>query len=136
MIEFVTDKSRITEAVMNLIKDKHPDLTVERAKKLFWQNIRDTGGLGLSYDGYMAFKIAELESWEFPVSAVTKHGTLSLMSYAVIIDRKLPCPWYITVTRKEKFITVYDSRVATMIMLHGDFGQYLETLENLYESNS
>lgn len=135
MIEFITDKSRITEAVMNLIKDKHPDLTVERAKKLFWQNIRDTGGLGLSYAGYMAFKTAELESWEFPYTSSTKYGTLSLLSYAVIVDRKLPCPWYINGIKKEKFITVFDSRVATMITLHGDFGQYLETLENLYESN-
>jgi hypothetical protein len=132
MIEFVTDKTKIATAVVDLIKDKTA-ITVDIASRIFWKNIRNTGGLGLTSYGYEAFKIAELEFWEFPFSTVTKYGTLSIISYSVIVDRKLPCPWYMNVTKKEKCIAVFDSRVATMITLHGDFGHYLDTLENIYD---
>lgn len=128
MIKFVKDKKIICSAILKIIYPEHTDDDLTRATKTWWVNIRNTGGLGLTDTGYEAFLKAEIENYTFLLEK-----TPSLILYALELNKKIPCPYYLRYIKRERYITVYDTRVAVMIQLHGNVKDYLNTLENLYD---
>lgn len=88
--------------------------------------MRGSGGLGLTEVGYQMFEEAKLEHYTFDVDI-----PWSLIHVIGLrCDRAIPCPFFLHGTIPKRYISVYDSRVAVMIQLHGSFSSYLTYLEN------
>lgn len=102
------------------------DYGLSSALRTWWVNLRSSGGLGLTTTGFQMFKDAKLEYYDFEVS----ESMSAIYFIAVRCDRVIPCPYYLRYIGRKRYITVYDSRVAMMIQLHGSFMSYLESLEN------
>lgn len=120
-------KRKITKAILAQIPDSHIDLNM--AMKAFWLDIRNEGGLRLSDSGEKAFKVADIESFEFPfrLKRITdKDAIYSYQNLMLDLSQKLPCPYYIGRHKpNEPFIKIYDSKIAMMVNLYGDIYEYL-----------
>lgn len=129
MIRYCTNRTEITRTVLRLV---YPDWNDESgyglssALRTWWVNLRDSGGLGLTATGHQMFEKAKLEHYTFDVDI-----TLSLMPVIGLrCDRAILCPFFLHYTGRKRYISVYDSRVAMMIQLHGSFDSYLTHLES------
>ena len=122
---FVTDKEKIVIAVLPLIPETEI-ATVDYAMKTWWKNIRNTGGLGLTRFGDQMFMSMGLEHWEFDIGEASMLGNIGA---AITLDRRMVCPYYFYSDKKRKRVRLYDSRVAMIVALSGDFTSYLNTLE-------
>lgn len=128
MINYIRDKTAITSRVLQIIDPDYNQETLETVLSEWWANIRKNGGLGLTSAGKLAFDEAELEYWEIPV----KIGTVVKSSTKLALDRHIPCPWILIggLGRKRiKFdlvLRLYDSRVASIVILYGGLEQYLD----------
>lgn len=93
-----------------------------QALKQWWFNLRDSGGLRLSQQGYIIFNILEIERWEHNLdSTIINAGML------IVLDKKLTCPYYITPGKKPKLI-MFGSKETMMLKLYGDIDRYLQML--------
>lgn len=126
MIKYVTDRSAITKKVLEVIYPEYTEADLIAARLRWWGNIRSSGGLGLSEAGHEAFQRANLEHYTFLVDI----SLPTIYVIAIRVDRALPSPHILRYIDRKRYITVYDSRVAMMIQLHGSFMSYLESLEN------
>lgn len=126
MIKYVTDRSAITKKVLEIVQPDYTETDLNIARLRWWLNIRSSGGLGLTDAGHAAFQRAELEHYTFLVDIPLP----TIYVIAMRVDRVLPGPYILRYIQRQRYITVYDSRVAMMIQLHGSFVSYLESLEN------
>ena len=55
------NKREITQRLLELIPDRQLD--VDQALKVWYMNIRESGGLRLTSIGYTVLKTLEIESW-------------------------------------------------------------------------
>lgn len=119
-------KRRITKAILEQIPGQ---IDLEMAMKTWWLDIRNEGGLRLSDAGDQAFKVADIESFEFPFRLKKITDTEAIYSYQTLmldLSLKVPCPYYIGRHKpNEPFIKIYDSKIAMMINLYGDIYEYL-----------
>jgi hypothetical protein len=103
----------------------YPDApTVDDAMRTWWQNIREDGGLRLTYEGYHVFSnFLELSSYTFelPEKLLTPKNLIAL-------DRRMTCPYYIVNNRKHNHMVMFGSREAMMAVLHGDMQQFIKSL--------
>jgi hypothetical protein len=126
-------KLKITELVLGQIpKNLNYDLSGRlKSNDLLtkWWFTGRSGGLRLTERGDQAFKLAEIEFYEYEIPAgsiaVTYH------SFALQLSKKIACPYYLDVnTTKGKFIIrLYDSRIAMMVSLYGNLKDYLESIK-------
>lgn len=123
---FVKDRRLITKTVLSLINPDHTENDLDTAMATWWQNIRSTGGYGLSYAGSRAFDKAEIGHTEFEDGPSSHMGN---MSRNLSLDRKMLVPYYFYSDKKTRKIKVYDDRVALLITLHENIGSYLQTLD-------
>lgn len=126
MIKYVTDRSAIIKKVLGIIEPEYTEADFNIARLCWWVNIRSSGGLGLTDAGHAAFQRANLEHYTFLVDIPLP----TIYVIAMRVDRVLPGPYILRYIDRKRYITVYDSRVAMMIQLHGSFVSYLESLEN------
>ena len=127
MSEFVVDRRRITEAVLKLLKPEYTKSDIEVALYKWWKNPRSTGGRRLTEEGHKYFVLADIEYQEFDAGEAFYEG---YMKFELMLDRRMPCPYYLIYQNKRKYIRVYDNRISTMISLYGDFNDYLKNLED------
>lgn len=127
MSNFVSDRRLITERVLALLE---PDYTTEQLDQCmirWWKNIRSSGGFGLTVEGDTKFTAAGLESWNFSDGIV--QNSFNAMIFGLSLDKKMVVPYYAYFSNKTKYVRVYDSRVAMIMELYGNVGEYLNTLE-------
>jgi len=129
MIEYVRDKTLITKRVIQLYDPDYCQETLDSALSTWWSNIRKNGGLGLTVVGKEAFDLAGLEYWDVPV----KLGEILKTTTRLALDRNMQCPWFLTgvgVGGKNKLLKpmlrLYDSRVTSMVILHGGLEAYVD----------
>jgi hypothetical protein len=125
----MTDRPVITETVLALIQPEYTQEDVHKAEATWWTSwttAHRRGGFGLTELGNSKFVLAELESYTFHLDKAMP----SLLVYALEIDRKMICPYFLRYIKQDRYITVYDSRVAVTIQLHGNFSSYLNNLED------
>jgi len=126
MSAFVTDRQRITRAVLNVLKEDHTESDFEIALYRWWKNPRSTGGLRLTDEGHKFFTHAEIEHHEFDAGDAFYEG---YMKFELMLDRRMPCPYYLIYQNKRKYIRVYDSRISTLIALYDSVQKFLDTME-------
>lgn len=126
MSTFVTDRQRITRAVLLAIRNDYTESHFETALYRWWKNPRSSGGLRLTDDGANSFDQAEIEYHQFDAGDALYEG---YMKFELMLDRRMPCPYYLIYQNKRKYIRVYDDRISTLISLHGDVVGFLNTME-------
>lgn len=117
------NKLEITQAILDQLQLEG---SVEEVLSLWWVNIRNSGGLRLTRDGYRALKSLDLESWEVSVDPKKFDRKLILL-----LDKKLQAPYYIEVGKKSPSainIVMFSSREAMMALLYGDLKAFLKNL--------
>jgi hypothetical protein len=116
------DKVKLVETLIAALPDEHEE-TVDRAMKLWWYNIRGTGGLRLTDIGYFVLKdMLDIESYDMEINLETFDRQMLLE-----LDRKLQMPYYIVVKKKLPVkIVMVGSREAVLARLYGNLNIFLE----------
>jgi len=127
MTQFITDKYKITEAVIKQLNSDFPAEDLEQAAFRWWRNPRRDAGLRLTDLGAMKFDAAGIEYSEFPY-----HGNLYTSRYLLKLDRLLLSPYYLIYKSQELTVRIYDDRIVTMIILYGSLVDYINSLEGKY----
>jgi hypothetical protein len=125
MIKFPA-RRMITEKIMAIIKPEHTVSDIDNAMITWWQNIRSTGGFGLTYAGSKAFESAQIEYQEFD-DGESSHMANIMLSTG--LDRKMTTPYYFYNDQRRQKVKIYDGRIAMLVSLHESVGAYLKTIE-------
>lgn len=123
---YFADRTTITKKILAIINPEYTEADLHQAMVTWWQNIRSTGGFGLTYAGSQAFEKAELEFQEFDNGA---SGYISNMAFSLLLDSKMVTPYYFYSDQRLKKVKIYDSRIAMLVTLHDTIGHYLNTVE-------
>ena len=128
MVNRKSRKELITTAVLGQLPNKS-EITLTDAISTWWF-VKSGHGLRLTAEGDLAFRLAEIEFFDLPLKVSTDKW------YSFIIDagRKISCPYYIGVNKKDTankqaYIRLYDSKIAMMVTLYGDIYSYLESVK-------
>lgn len=114
------NKQQLTKTLIELLPDDHK-LSLNEALVHWYCNVRSSGGLRLTLNGYHAFKILGLESWAIPLTDLK--ATIS-KPILLELDRKMQYPYYIDF--KNKKLILYSSREAMMVSLHSSLANFLK----------
>ncbi len=92
-------------------------------------------GLRLTDVGAYAFTKANIAHYTFDLTQDSKPflPTKNWESYAMLLNKKIHCPYYIGVRidekKKKPYIRVYDHKVAMLMTLYGTIDDYLESVK-------
>ena len=123
-------KEIVTEAVVNQLPIGF-EISKEDAMKSWWFTGTNSSVLRLSPIGDTAFRIAQIEFYQYeftPKTDDTYHG------YMIDLGKKMRCPYFIGVNKVEgkkskPYIRLYDSKIAMMISLYGNLDSYLKSVK-------
>lgn len=117
-------REQVTSAVLKIVQPDYADRDFNAAMKSWWQNIRSTGGFGLTYAGSKSFELAGLDFEEFE----TKSSPLSV-GFAMELDKKMPVPYYRYTNKGAQRVKIYDERISLLVILYDTIDTYLSHLE-------
>ena len=126
-------KKEITEKILLELKD-NPDnpwqnLAADKVIFQWWMTGRSGFGLRLTETGHKALSHSKIEYYEFPIDLEKGNNRVKLWDqYIKQISKKLDCPYFIGVKDKIPFIRIYDHRIAMMMTLFGNLGEYLDSV--------
>lgn len=129
MTNFLTDRRAITQKILEITEQENK--TVDECLKIWWKSLSSNGGLRLTDVGFLAFTSAKLEYWTFAVESIGINKSFS--SIYLELSRKIPCPYYLHSVRQVMYIVVFDSRIASMIILHGSLKSFLKSVHGTYK---
>jgi len=123
------DKIKITDIIYSQLKDKlDSNIKLNELYKKFWFTGRSTENMRLTDEGKNALEMLDLEFFEFHLNTNTDR-----FNYHVInIGKKLKTPFWIGFKNrlyKSAYIRIYDSKVAMLINLYGNFDEYLQSIK-------
>jgi hypothetical protein len=91
---------------------------------------RAGSGLRLTDAGAKAFETAKIAHYDFDFTPPNNtKGAANWGRYTLILDKKVKCPYYVGVGKKQPYIRLYDHRTAMMLTLYGDLESYLESVK-------
>lgn len=130
MNNFKSIKQQITETVLAEIPKSHRiyhELPIDDVVFKWWFTGRQEG-LRLTDEGLTAFQLADIAFYDYDF----KQDGQSYHSFVLELSRKITCPYYLGVNKKDKsksfYIRIYDSKVAMMLGLYGNLKEYLESV--------
>lgn len=132
MLKLRFTKKQITGVVLKQIpKNLNYDLdgrsTPEDFISKWWYTGRGEG-LRLTEAGDDAFRIAQIEFYEYPI------GNINTNYYGFLteLNKKILCPYFLGLNtskqRHEPIIRLYDSEIAMLIVLYGSLREYLNSI--------
>lgn len=131
MTNLKSQKQRITEAVLAEIPNSHRiyhELPIEDVIFKWWFTGRQEG-LRLTDEGVTAFQLADIAFYDYEF----KQDGQSYHSFIMELNKKIKCPYYLGVNKKDKtksvYIRLYDSKVAMMLGLYGNLQEYLKSIK-------
>jgi hypothetical protein len=99
-------------------------LSIDQALASWWQDSRSTGGLRLSWTGYvMLVNDLDIEFWQFDFA---KSGIPAWIYLR--LDQYLTAPYYMVDNKKNTNLIVFSSRDAMMINLYGTVEKWIASL--------
>lgn len=133
-------KTEIIKLVLNEIKSDPDfpwkDVPVDKLLFDWFVTGRSGTGLRLTDAGKVAFENAKIAHYDFDfVPPGFKSRDINAWhKYALFLDKKVKCPYYIGVkqvdkTKKQPYIRLYDNKIAMMMTLYGDLESYLESVK-------
>lgn len=130
MIKRKSIKQQITEAVLAEIPKSHRiyhELPIEDVIFKWWVTGRQDG-LRLTDEGLTAFQLADIEFYDYEF----RQDGQSYHSFILELNKKIKCPYYLGVNKKEKsksfYIRLYDSKIAMVLSLYGNLKEYLDSI--------
>ena len=119
-------KSIITAAVLAQLPKEIAAVSTDQSA---WWMTRRGKGLRLTDAGDQAFRLAEIEFFDYEVSPSKEK---SYYTYLLELNHKINCPYYLGAVKVEgkkgkPYIRLFDSKVAMMIVLYGTINDYLES---------
>jgi len=120
-------KLSLTKQILNAINNPPSE---DLALMTWWMNIRETGGMGLTDEGFRIFTdVLEVMhyDWEFPDNKMLGNRIV------LALDRKMEFPYYIKQPRGKKTpgkIFLFGERDAVLINLCGDLTKFVENTLN------
>lgn len=129
------DKITITNIVYNNLPIENPwkDITIEKCTFSWWATGRASTSLRLTEEGKNAFDLAEIAYYEYPlINNEDDLEKLKLTGFTIKLGKKLNCPFYLGLKNrlyKSAYIRLYDSKIAMMINLYGNFYEYFNNLK-------
>lgn len=124
-------KHKITETVLAEIPKSHRiyhELPIEDVIFKWWFTGRQDG-LRLTDEGLTAFQLADITFYDYDF---VQDGQ-SYHSFILELNKKIQCPYYLGVNKKDKsksfYIRLYDSRIAMMLGLYGNLKEYLQSIK-------
>lgn len=84
-----------------------------------WWFTPSSPSLRLTDKGENAFRLADIEYYEFDWPA---HWKFSMLNILLKLGQRIRCPYYISTFKK---IRVYDNNIAIMMKLHGGVFEYI-----------
>lgn len=133
-------KSDIVKLIVDQLKDD-PDFAWKNKphdKVIFEWFVtgRAGSGLRLTDAGKVAFEYAKIAHYEFDFSppGMRTRDINAWHKYALVLDKKIKCPYYIGTrqvekTRKQPYIRLYDNKIAMMMTLYGDLQSYIDSIK-------
>lgn len=93
---------------------------------------RAGSGLRLTDAGSKAFETANIAHYEFEFKPPDSQNAWH--KYALVLDKKVKCPYYIGVklvdkNKKQPYIRIYDHKIAMLLSLYGDLQSYIESVK-------
>jgi hypothetical protein len=129
-------KSDFKDQILKVVLDQLPEhikINLDDASKHWFVDFRKEGGLRLSDAGDLAFRTADLEFFDFPFTVKDLPDGLS--KGLVRLSKRMKCPYYLGTKKVDGkvtgFVRIYDSRIAMMINLYGNFASYIESLREI-----
>jgi len=97
-------------------------ITVDRALKTWWYNIRSNGGLRLSDRGFEIF----VEQLQFESYKINLEDTVIDIPTVLSMNKKFKMPYYINfVKRRPKTLILFSSKEAMLINMYGNLEKFL-----------
>lgn len=127
------NKESITRIVLENLPINHPwsDLPFEKIIFKWWATGRSNNSLRLTDDGRVAFELAEIAHYEYPlVNNDDQLEKIKFTGFTIELGKKVRCPFYVgnkSRLHKSAYIRLYDSKTAMLINLYGSFHDYLES---------
>lgn len=127
-------KRNITKIVFNNLPENNPwqELTTEKLLFIWWSTGRASTSLRLTEDGRVAFELAEIAYYEYPLVNNEDHlEKIKFSSFVIELGKKIKCPFYVgskNRSYKNAYIRLYDSKIAVMVSLYGSFHEYFDNL--------
>lgn len=123
-------KELLTKTIYENLSATHPfkDISLDKLLFRWWATGRASDNLRLTEDGKLAFDLAEIQYYDFPLF-IKKQNELKANEFTIKIGKKVKCPYYIglkTNQVKSAYIRIYDSKVAMMMQLYGSFQEFLD----------
>lgn len=115
-------KTEITRRIIET-SDLPGPIDVDTALKTWYQNIRDSGGMRLTPQGYKILCTLDIASWSWPWPNEKGYLNKRLL---LEMDRRMQYPYFINAKTRE--IIFYSSREAMMVTLYGDIKSWLNSL--------
>ena len=113
----------------DLVGQLDPDLGITNkiATKTWWHNIRSTGGMRLTHEGYRIFvQVLGLTHYTFDITDPKSMNSDRLLE----MDRKIQSPYYIlAINTIPKKIIIFGSAEAVVINLYGSFERWLDNYQ-------
>ena len=111
------------EIVATILDHINLDLTVAQAEKIWFYDVRRTGGLRLTKLGFEILKQHHFQSWSVPIDfkTINKNNILAM-------NRRIIWPYYIS--SKPQALILFSDRDAVSAYLHGDVIKWVESLES------
>lgn len=128
MANFVTDKRRITEAVLKILKPEYTKSQLETCLFKWWKNPRSTGGLRLSDEGKEAFDEAYIEHTTHPYT-IEPPEWQGFSTAMIELGKYMPCPYYMYSIKHMVYVNIYDNRISTMLFLYEDVESYIKSIK-------
>jgi len=121
----VRNKRQLTEELVALLPEAQR-ISVDSAIPSWWYNIRRTGGMRLTEQGYRVFtEQLDLEHYSYPV----EDPLLFTQQTILKLDRKMQMPYFIENKKGiPKRIVFFGSREAVMVALYGNLICYLNSV--------
>ena len=116
------DKKKLTEELVQQL-DTELGITVDQAMRTWWHNLRKSGGMRLTANGFDVFlNQLKLAHYDYKLEPFDLNSKL-----IVAMDRKLQQPYYI-VTKKliPVQIIFFGSKEAMMTNLYGDLKKFID----------
>jgi hypothetical protein len=118
------NRAKLTQSIYDQLPASQRDqVTLAAANELWWQDLRDDGGLRLSQHGYHVFEELKIEKYVFSVAANTPASPAQLIA----LSRHVTCPYFLRMG-KTPSITLFGSREATMYALYGDIKRFVQAI--------
>ena len=126
-------KEQITELVFNEIPESFntfSEISIDQLLFRWWLTGRHSDNLRLTDEGHLAFKLANLEYYDFYFNIRSFNNTRDLI---LQLSKKIQCPYYLGSNLANKpnqyFIRLFDSKIAMMLNLYGDLKEYLDSVK-------